>query len=183
MKFLSILATLVAGMLVANRASAEDLKSGLQVGERIPAAFHPFNINGPEAGKKSCLVCRAGICPTAMIFAREPDANLIQLIKQLDKAAVANKAIEMYAFVVFCTDDKDLEGKLKAIAEKESLKELVLATDNPAGPKGYKLDKEAAVTVVLYNEREIKANFAFKKGELKAADIEKIVKDLSKITK
>ena len=39
----------------------------------------------------------------------------------------------------------------------------------------------ADVTVVLYYKHNVKANYAFKKGELKDKDIEKIVKDLSKI--
>lgn len=160
---------------------AAEVKSGPQVGEKLPSSFHPFNINGPDAGKKSCLVCRAGLNPTAMIFAREPDGNLVELIKKLDKAAVANKQNEMNAFVVFCTDDKELETKLKDVAENAALKECVLATDNIAGPKGYKIDKEAAITVVLYVEREVKANYVFKKGEMQVEDIEKILKDLPNI--
>ena len=36
--------------------------------------------------------------------------------------------------------------------------------------------------MVLYVNRQIKVNYAFKKGELKEADIEKILKDLPKIT-
>jgi hypothetical protein len=35
--------------------------------------------------------------------------------------------------------------------------------------------------VVLYTKRVVKANYAFKKGQLKDADIEKIVADVTKI--
>jgi hypothetical protein len=45
-----------------------------------------------------------------------------------------------------------------------------------------KVDKDAHITVVLYVNREVKANYAFKKGEMKDADVEKILKDLPKIT-
>ena len=117
-----------------------------------------------------------------MIFAREIDSNLTSLVKKIDAATVDNKSCKMGSFVVFCSDDKDLEARLKELAEKEGLKQCVLSLDNPAGPKGYKVEKDAAITVVLYNQREIKANYAFKKGEMKAEDIEKIVKDLPKIT-
>ena len=41
--------------------------------------------------------------------------------------------------------------------------------------------KDAAVTVVLYNKRNVKVNHAFKKGEMKPADVDKIVGELSKI--
>src|SRR5262249_51212052 len=81
----------------------------------------------------------------------------------------------------FCSDEEGLEKKLKELADKEKLKEVILTLDNPAGPKAYKVAKDADVTVVLYVKGGIKANYAFKKGELKDSDIEKIVADLSKI--
>ena len=43
------------------------------------------------------------------------------------------------------------------------------------------MNKDADVTVVLYNKREIKANYTFKKGELNAEKIDAIVKDVAKI--
>ena len=51
----------------------------------------------------------------------------------------------------------------------------MLSIDNPAGPKGYKVSRDADVTVVLYTQHTVKANYAFGKGELKDKDIEKIV--------
>jgi hypothetical protein len=41
--------------------------------------------------------------------------------------------------------------------------------------------KDADITVVLYTDRMVKANHAFKKGELKDADIEKIVSEVPMI--
>jgi hypothetical protein len=69
-----------------------------------------------------------------MIFAREIDSGLTGLVKKIDAATVANKKCSMGSFVVFCTDDKDIEGQLKSLAEKEGIKKCVLAIDNPAGP-------------------------------------------------
>jgi len=59
----------------------------------------------------------------------------------------------------------------------------VLAVDNPAGPEPYKIAKDADVTVVLYNQSKVIANYTFRKGELKAADVDRIVADVSKIVK
>ena len=116
-----------------------------------------------------------------MIFAREIDDNLTSLVKKVDKATAANKSARMGSFVVFLGDKSGLEDKLKALADKEGLKSTVLTIDNPAGPKGYQVSKDADVTVVLYSKQNVKANYAFKKGELKAGDIEKIMGDLPKI--
>ncbi len=119
-----------------------------------------------------------------MVFAREVTPGLTSLVKKLDEATAANKKQRMGSFVVFLTKDTDeLEPKLKELAKKENLKQTVLAMDNPAGPKGHKVAKDADVTVVLYVNRAIKANYAFRKGEMKSSDVEAIVKDLSKILK
>jgi hypothetical protein len=116
-----------------------------------------------------------------VIFAREISDNLTSLVKKLDDATVANKSARMGSFIVFCNDQEGLEAKLKDLAKKEKLKKLVLSIDNPSGPDGWDIAKDADVTVVLYTKRTVKANYAFKKGELKDKDIDAIVKDVAKI--
>jgi hypothetical protein len=116
-----------------------------------------------------------------MIFAREISPSLTSLVKKIDAETGKNSGKKMGSFVVFCNDNPSLEGQLKELAEKEKLKDLVLSVDNPAGPKGYKIAQEADVTVILYTKRKVVSNFAFKKGELKDGDIDKILKDLPKI--
>ncbi len=116
-----------------------------------------------------------------MIFAREISDNLSSLLKKIDSATVENKGCNMGSFVVFCSDDESLEKKLKDLAGKEHFKKIVLTIDNPSGPTRYKVAKDADVTVVLYTNRKVKANFAFKKGELKSADVDKIVGEIDKI--
>jgi len=118
-----------------------------------------------------------------MIFAREVSDSLTSLVKKIDEATAANARNRMGSFVVFCSDEDGLEKKLQDLAKKENIKKCVLTIDNPAGPRGYEVAKDADVTVVLYNQRNVKANYAFKKGELKDSDIEKIVKDVSKIVR
>ena len=117
-----------------------------------------------------------------MIFAREIYDGLTGLVKKIDAATAEHKKESMGSFVVFCTPDADdLEPQLKKLAEKEGIKKTVLTIDNPAGPSAYKVAKDADVTVVLYVNREVKANFAFKKGELTDKEIDKVLKALPKI--
>jgi hypothetical protein len=119
--------------------------------------------------------------PVAMIFAREISDNLTSLVKKIDEATAKNSDAHMGSFVVFCNDEEGLDKKLKDLADKEGIKHTVLTIDNPAGPKAYNVAKNADVTVVLYNRRNVKANYAFKKGEMKEGDVEKIVGDVKKI--
>ncbi|MBY0227721.1 MAG: hypothetical protein K2W96_00435 [Gemmataceae bacterium] len=117
-----------------------------------------------------------------MIFAREISDSLTGLVKKIDKATVDNAKAKMGSFVVFCNNDEKMEGELKKLAKKEELKKCILTlVDQKSGPKGYKIHKDADVTVVLYVGRKTKAEYAFKKGEMKDKDVEAILADLSKI--
>jgi predicted transcriptional regulator len=117
-----------------------------------------------------------------MIFAREVSDPLTSLVKKIDAATAKNHESSMGSFIVFLNDDEGLEKTLKGLAEKEKLEHIVLTLEtNKSGPPKYKIAEDADVTVVLYTKGEVKANYAFKKGELKDKDIEKIVDDVKKI--
>lgn len=174
-------AAAVAALALALPASAEHIKSGPQAGEKVPGPFHPVNVTGEHKGEKFCLFCVNGENPVAMIFARESSAELTKLIKKVDEATAKNKDKAMGSFVVFLSDKDGLDKDLAKLAEKEKIQKTVLSIDNPAGPKDYGVAQDADVTVVLYRDRTVKANHAFKKGELTDKDIEKIVAEVPMI--
>jgi len=172
----------VAGLfLVAGVHAGGTVKSGPQVGQEVPGPFHPMNITGEMAGKKNCLYCANGASPVAAVFARNVSPQVATLLKKLDEATEKNTKAGMGSFAVFCSDKEGLDATLKDMAGKQGLKKLVLSIDNAAGPKAYEIAKDADVTVVLYNEFTVKANHAFKAGELNQKNIDTIVADLSKI--
>ena len=169
---------------VSGFALAADPKSGPQAGEKVPGPFHPLNINGEYAGKKSCLYCNAGDSPVVAVFARSADdATLKKLIGVLETEAVKNEKAELNAFVVFCSDDEKLADKLKEHADKAKFKKVILAVEESAGPEKYNISKDADVTVVVYKERLVTSNYTFGKGKLTEKDIEKITADIAKIVK
>ena len=177
-----LFASVVALTLVAGVVVAADIVSGPQTGEKLPGPFSPLNINGKSAGEKNCLYCANGNNPVVMIFARNPECPMTQaLIKTVDGLCAKNDKCDMGSFVVFCTDDSTAEAKLKAMVEKDKIKNVVLSLDTPAGPAKYKFAKDADVTVVLYTSKTAKANHTFKAGELTEAKIDEVLKDVSKI--
>jgi len=117
-----------------------------------------------------------------MIFAREISDPLTSLVKKIDEATAKNKDAKMGSFIVFCSNDENMEKQVKALAEKENLKNIVLTVlDNPSGPPKYEVAKDADVTVVLYNKQTVEANHAFKKGGFQEEHVDVILKDLEKI--
>lgn len=165
-------------------AFAADLKSGPQAGEKVPGPFHPLNVNGEDAGKKACLYCKAGDDPVVAVFARNPDdAALKKLIAAVEEATAKNSKASLTSFVVFCSGDEKLEGKLKELAEKAKLKNVVLAIESAEGPEKYGIAKDADVTVLLYKERVVVANHTFAKSKLTEKDVEKVTADIAKLVK
>jgi hypothetical protein len=167
--------------LAATALAAEPLKSSIQPGVKIATIFEPLNVTGDHAGELHCLVCEMGRAPVAMLFARELDEPLIKLLAKIDAATEEHQKEGMGSFVVFLNDQPEFPNKLEAAAQKLKLKHLVLATFDPAGPEGFEVAKEAAVTVVLYTEHLVKANHAFRKGELTDKETEKVLSSVPKI--
>src|ERR1700722_14640592 len=112
-----------------------------------------------------------------MIFAREISDPLTSLVKKIDAATAQNSKAKMGSFVVFLSDDEKLGDRLKSVAEKEGLKKCVLTIDNVGGPDGYNVAKDAAITVVLYNNRKVMSNHAYKTGELNDQAVAQILAD------
>jgi hypothetical protein len=169
--------TLIVGSLTAGGA----LKSGPQVGQQVPGPFHPLNCTGKFAGEKHCLYCENGTSPVAMIFARQLSPALVDLIKKIDTATAKNRKSRMGSFVVFLSDNEKLPEQLKQLAAKHNIENCILSVDNPAGPQKYNIAKEADITVVLYENHTVRANYAFRRGQLTPAAIQQVLADLPKI--
>jgi hypothetical protein len=178
----SLFGVLALALTVSLVNAGGAVKSGPQVGQDVPGPFHPLNVNGANAGKKHCLYCQNGGNPVAVVFAREVTPAVANLIAKLDEATVKNKGASMGSYAVFCSDKETVPAQLKELAEKSKLQSLVLSVDNPAGPKDYSIAKDADVTVLLYNNYTVRANHSFRAGELRDADVARIVADVTKIT-
>lgn len=101
--------------------------------------------------------------------------SLASLVKKLD----STKGIE--SFVIFMSDDEKIKDVAVKLAETEKVKNTIFAIDNVAGPNGYKIHKDAEITVLLYTGGEVKANHAYRKADFNAKAVEAIVKDIPKI--
>jgi hypothetical protein len=123
-----------------------------------------------------------GNLPVAAVFAREITPGLTSLVKKLEQTASDSSSGKMGVFVVLLSDDDKAEAQLKELAEKENLKKVVLTLDNPAGPKGYEIAKEADVTVLLYSQKKVKKNFAYEKGKLTEEEAAKVDAAMKEVT-
>lgn len=106
-----------------------------------------------------------------LIFSSKADDNLASLVKAIDEVQKSNEKMGTVVVGVSGVADADL-SKLQETHKLTT--PLTIAVDKD-GPKAYKLNQEAAVTVLVYKAGgKITKNFAFKdtKGAAdKAKDI------------
>jgi hypothetical protein len=157
-------------------AIAADIESGLKVGD-TPGAFNVKDITGPNKGKSLCYRCNYGSRPVVSVFAREVTPDLAKLIQEVDKVVEKNSDKKMAAFVVVLAEDADkVAPQLEELASKSGIKNVPLTIfDGAAGPNDYKIAKEADVTVMMWNQSEVKANTALTKGQLNETVIKSII--------
>jgi peroxiredoxin len=94
-----------------------------------------------------------------IIFTQKADDNLASLVKAVDEVQKNNAKLGTVVVGVSGVEGADLE-KLQSTHKLTT--PLTVAKD-PDGPKKYELNKEAAVTVVVYKKGgEVAKNFAFK---------------------
>ena len=178
-KFLAV--TCVA--MIATTAFAAELTPGLKVGQRVPA-FHVQDVTGPAKDRgKICYRCQYGNRPVVSIFAREMTPEVAKLVKEIDGVVGKNQDKKMAAFVVLMTEDPDTaESGLKKVATEQKIQHTPLTVfDGKAGPRGYKVAKDADVTIMMWNESKVAAAHGFKKDKFNKDAISKVVKATKKI--
>jgi hypothetical protein len=176
----SILSCLSVILIATLSSAADPIKSGPQVGAKVPGAFEPFNVTGTNAGEECCLFCKFGVDPTVMIFAKEMSEPLTRLLKTVDDLNIKFKKADLGSCAIFCDKGTKVRGDLKTLADKQGFKEIILGTmEQP--PKAYAINNDADVTVIVYVGAAVKANHAFRKGELDANAIEAITSDVDKL--
>jgi hypothetical protein len=152
------LAAVVGLSLSAVRA--EDLKSGPD--GKIGGAFQVKAITGEKAGKTLCYVCQYGAeerPAVVLIFTQKADEDLAKLVKAVDEVQKTNAKLGTVVVGVSGVASADLE-KLQSTHKLTT--PLTVAEDKD-GPERYKLNKDAAVTVLVYKKGgAISKSFAFK---------------------
>ncbi|MCC9605175.1 hypothetical protein LOC68_24275 [Blastopirellula sp. JC732] len=162
-------------------AEADEVKSGPEVGSQ-PAPFVVEDVTGPAKGETLCYRCRYSGRPTIAIFARDMDANVQDLVKQIDSTVAKNSDQKLSAFVVMLSDSPaDCKGELEKVAAANKIEETPLTVfKDSKGPKPYKVSKDAKVSVMMWNAEGVKVNHAFSANPTKE-QISTIVADTKKI--
>jgi hypothetical protein len=166
-------------VLLPNINASEPCTSGLTVGQK-PGPYSSIVSVGAERGQSHCYICDTADHPAVVVFARRLTDPLGKMAAGLDKAVADDKAAGLRAWVTFLSDDQTaLDSKIVEWGKKYALRDVPLGVfENVDGPPSYRLSRDADVTVLLFVNRKVVANFAFREGELtdeRVADVLKTV--------
>ena len=150
----------LALVLSVSFAAADDLKSGPD--KKIAGPFDVKAVTGDKAGKTLCYYCQYNgqqRPAVVMIFTQKADDNLVSVVKSVDAVQKSNEKLGTFVVGVSGVTAADFE---KIQTTHKLTTPLTVAVDKD-GPAKYSLNKEAAMTVLVYKkDGSIAKNFAFK---------------------
>jgi len=105
---------------------------------------------------------------------------LAGLVKAVDAKVAENAGKGLKGFV--CATGGLVDDDILTLAEKTGAKMPLTVASEKDGPAKYQLNKQAMVTVIVYNKgKTVVANFAFENtSELTKEKVEEIVKSIDK---
>lgn len=165
---------------IPSRAS-DPCVSGLQPGQKTgPYSF--LVATGPQRGQQTCYVCETAEKPAVVVFSRKLSKPLGQLVvKCNDWVGTQPKDTARSWMTVLGEKTVSLDDLAKWAKQAGIQSVPVGVFDDPVGPPSYKLSGEAEVTVLLWVNRKIVANFAFRENELNDEAIKKIGEAMGKL--
>lgn len=174
---------LVVGQAIvfAIAQAGEPCVSGPQIGQR-PGPYSFLVATGPERGQPTCYVCETAEKPGVIVFARSVSDPLAKLMLACDEAVAARPKDAMRAWMTVLGEKTIGLDDLAKWATKAGLKSVPVGVfDDPVGPPSYKLADDADVTVIVFENRKVAANFAFRKGELDDAAVKLVSEHFARI--
>jgi hypothetical protein len=157
--------------------------SGLKPGDRpMPYAF--VLATGPQRGQTFCYICDTADKPAVIVFARALSEPLGKLAAKLDQAVADAAAPELRSWLTLLTAGAQpgTETRLVEWGRQHALRHVPLGVfEDEVGPPAYRLNRQAEVTVIVFVQQKVVANFAFKAGELTDERVGEVVQSLAKL--
>ncbi|MFO0965682.1 MAG: hypothetical protein U0793_08875 [Gemmataceae bacterium] len=193
-----------AGLALRADEPEKKLVSGPPAGENLPGPFDSRIINGEFKEKQHCLICENRLFPVILVFVRDPeppkewkdDGPIRYLFDKLEEAVDNHERFYLKANVIWLSPDahssatdvgvkeakvlveeaknRDLLLK-KLTARAEKSKNVIMAAFPKEGPKGWKIDPAAAVTIVFFNQLRVIRNEAFGEGKMTKEDVDRFI--------
>jgi hypothetical protein len=175
--------TLVALALLVVPAfgRAQDVASGPSRGETVPA-LKVFDLTGEHQGKAVEYAAERKGRPTVYLFvaADKFDRPMNRFLKALDTAAKKDSP-DAYLVAVWLTEDKEKTKEYLPRVQQSVRFEATALTcyrGDKTGPKGWGINPDAHLTVVVANQGKVAAVFGYR--SVNETDAPAVCKELEK---
>jgi protocatechuate 3,4-dioxygenase beta subunit len=168
-----------------SRANSSSLSSGLEIGSSCPA-FGPLHISGPDAGKKTCPMCKYGYGQGVMVWLNNPSLSAvtpfaIKLENEIEKRGLHNFRVFIVYIKPTQENEKEAEKKLTEWSCQMKLKNvavvMVPSVMDAETAGSYKINPSAKIinTVFVYKKRQVAEKFI--NIDFNETSFEKIMKE------
>jgi hypothetical protein len=178
----------MAVLLGASALAAQDVESGPKKGDKVPA-LTVYDVTGENKEKSVDYAALRKGEPTVYLFVGAGDdakgkfdRPMNRFIKALD--GVIDKDLEgVYAVAVFLTEDEDgTREYLPRVQKSVDYQKTALTTyKGKDGPKGWAINADAHLTVVIAHGGKVTARFGY--NSVNDTDVRGVVKELKKVAK
>jgi hypothetical protein len=107
------------------------------------------------------------------VFARKADDSLASFAKRIDEIVSQNAEKHACGTVVLLGGNDEVKSKLEGMAKDKKIGSvpLTISDDGEGGPAAYSINKDVAITVVVYDKnKKVTETFAFDKLDAKSQD-------------
>jgi hypothetical protein len=181
MKRLFLSLSVLLGAVLAGRAS--DVESGPDKGSKTPA-LKVYDATGENKEKSVDYAALRKGKPTAYLFvaADRFSRPMNRFMKGLD-GKVEKELEGVYLVAVWLTEDEDKTKELLPRVQTSVNYEKTALTvfKGKDGPKGWNINADAHLTVVIADEGKVTARFAY--NSVNETDVPAVFKELKKVAK
>ncbi|MDG2222337.1 MAG: hypothetical protein P8L85_13220 [Rubripirellula sp.] len=142
----------------SGRADEDRLQTGDPVGVFYVTKAGGAIDDGVEPGQDLCYRCRYGSSPMVMVFLRETDGKVQQLVQRLDATVRRNERSRLRGLVtVLGKGFGGLRETASRVANRGKVIKVpvVVAKEAETGPLNYKLRADAPVTIVVAKDSQV----------------------------
>ncbi len=158
-------------------AAADCLKEGDAVGAFYVSKVAGADGDGVEVGQELCYRCRYGSRPMVIVFTRQANGKLAELVKELDAAISKHEESQLRGLITFMGDDvAEVKDNASEFAKTSGAKHvpIVIAKEAKTGPPNYKLD-DSAVTIFIARDSQV---VSIHRGESDEIDVPVLMREV-----
>ena len=175
---------LTVGFLFAFTTSICLAKDPVVSGPSVGGKVGPYSFlvaSGPQRGQPTCYVCETAEKPGLIVFARSTSPALGKLLLIADQAMSERPKGELTAWMTVLGEKTISMDELGKWVKDLGLKSVPTGIfDDPVGPPSFRLSPNADVTVLLFANRKVTANFAFSKDQLDEKQLVELTQAIQK---